>query len=101
MLKKAFTLIEILIVVILLGILAAVVVPQFADTADTARTNAAATTERMVQTQVELYRAKTGDYPADIATLVTDGYLEAEPDSTNFTVTYTAGTGDVVVAPIN
>ena len=38
MLKKAFTLIEILIVVILLGILAAVVVPQFTDVSDNAQT---------------------------------------------------------------
>ena len=37
--KKGFTLVEILIVVVILGILAAIVIPQFSEASTEARTN--------------------------------------------------------------
>jgi len=52
---KGFTLIEILIVVILLGILAAAVVPQFSGASDTAKANILAGTLRVVRTQISLF----------------------------------------------
>lgn len=73
MLKKAFTLIEILIVVILLGILAAVVVPQFTDVAGDATIAANQTTARALMTQVELYEAREGTPPSTMADLETAG----------------------------
>lgn len=97
--KKAFTLIEILIVVILLGILAAVVIPQFVDQADTARTAAAAQTEAVLNSSWQQYCAAQMAAGTDVsavapsaATLVTAGYLKEAPDATKFTVTV-AGTG--------
>jgi len=51
-----FTLVEILIVVIILGILAMVVVPKFASSADDAREAALATDYQAAVRQMELYK---------------------------------------------
>ncbi len=61
---KAFTLIEIMMVVVLLGILAAIVVPQISGASDLARETALRNDLRMVRTQIELYKLHhEGLYP--------------------------------------
>lgn len=68
---KGFTLVEILIVVVILGILAAIVVPQFTSAANEARGGNVATQETTIETQIELWAARNnGVYPD----LVTDGW---------------------------
>lgn len=63
---KGFTLIEILIVVIILGILAAIVVPQFTNASTQARVNSVHSMGQSIQSQVELYRMDhSGDLPTD------------------------------------
>jgi len=63
--RKAFTLIEILIVVIILGILAAIVVPQFTSATEDAQLSSAKSTLQTVRSQIELYRVRNnGAYPA-------------------------------------
>jgi len=62
--KAAFTLVELLIVVIILGILAAVVIPQFTDASDDARVSSLATNLSTVRGQLELYKLQHGAYPA-------------------------------------
>jgi general secretion pathway protein G len=62
--KKAFTLVELLIVVIILGILAAVVIPQFSDASTEARDSSLATNLATMRGQIELYRLQhNGVYP--------------------------------------
>lgn len=89
--KKAFTLIEILIVVILLGILAAVVVPQFTNTADEARTATDQATLRTLNGQIELYKAKESASPTTFAQMEAAGYIQAEPVGQAGTFTITGG----------
>lgn len=61
---KGFTLVEILIVVVILGILAAIVVPQFTNAANEARTGNTATQVSTLENQLELYAARnSGSYP--------------------------------------
>ena len=114
--KKAFTLIEILIVVILLAILAAIVIPMFGDATGQARRAKIDEDIARLQMQVELYRAQAGAYPTALADLLTevaagvdvngDGVVDAtdlygpwlkevplKPDGTAYT--YAAGTGEV------
>lgn len=62
--RNAFTLIEILLVIIILGILTAMVVPNFAGRAEQARTMAARTDiEANLAMALDLYRLDTGSYP--------------------------------------
>ncbi|MFZ4429998.1 MAG: type II secretion system protein [Phycisphaerales bacterium] len=83
--RQGFTLVEILIVVMVLGILAAVVVPQFSYATDEARAGAIRTQLRHLQNQIELYAARNkGAYPiASMAPnwelLRTGGSIKADP----------------------
>ncbi len=93
--RRAFTLIEILIVVVILGILAAIVIPQFTNASDDANANSAAAIEQTVRSQLELYRVRHGTYPADLASLwdgsAPDGtfYLQEAPTiPAGFAATY-------------
>ena len=54
--RTGFTLVEILIVVIILGILAAIVVPQFTDASNEARMSSLTSDLQTVRGQVELYK---------------------------------------------
>ena len=59
--KKGFTLIEILIVVIILGILAAIVIPQFSNASTAAKTSSVLSTAQTLRSQVALYRLQHND----------------------------------------
>lgn len=61
--KKAFSLVEFLIVVAILGILAAIVVPQFQSNAQRAKAAAAMDNLRILRNQIELYAARHGGVP--------------------------------------
>jgi len=56
--NKAFTLVEILIVVIILGILAAIVIPQFTEASNDARESALASDLQTARSQLELYKVQ-------------------------------------------
>ena len=67
MTHKGFTLVEILIVVVILGILAAIVVPQFTEASKEAREAALGSDLQTVRSQLELYRIQhLGNYPTDV-----------------------------------
>ncbi|HZN68367.1 MAG TPA: type II secretion system protein [Tepidisphaeraceae bacterium] len=61
-----FTLIEILIVVVLLGIMAAIVFPQFTNSSHQAKQAALAKIVQTVRTQIVLYKAQHGDQLPDL-----------------------------------
>ncbi|OPX22916.1 MAG: hypothetical protein B1H04_04350 [Planctomycetales bacterium 4484_123] len=56
--RKGFTLVEILIVVIILGILAAIVIPQFTEASNDARESALVSDLQTVRSQIELYKVQ-------------------------------------------
>ena len=65
--KRAFTLIEILIVVVILGILAAIVIPQFTDASQQASASSVAGQLQTLRGQIELYRVRNaGQDPANL-----------------------------------
>ena len=70
--RSAFTLIEILIVVILLGILAAIVVPMFTDAAEDTNIAACDTNVSALKTAFQLYTAHMGYPPTTLAALASE-----------------------------
>ncbi len=61
--KRAFTLVEILAVVVILGILAVVVVPRVLSSSATAKTNACFQNKASINTGIEKYYFDTGGWP--------------------------------------
>jgi general secretion pathway protein G len=61
---RGFTLIEILVVVVILGILAALVVPRIMERPDEARVVAAKSDIRAIMGALKLYRLDNGIYPS-------------------------------------
>lgn len=93
-----FTLIELLIVIIILGILAAIVVFGVSTFRDDANQKACVADRKSVEVAAQAYLAKTGSSPADYAALTGGGYLKAAPAGTYGSYSFTfaqgvAGTG--------
>ena len=64
MIKGGFTLVEILIVVVILGILAAIVIPQFTSASETAKASSLQSQLQTIRSQLELYQVQhNGMYP--------------------------------------
>jgi general secretion pathway protein G len=66
--RKGFTLVEILIVVIILGILAAIVIPQFTNASTDARKSNMASQDQTIKSQISLYMLQHGDTPPTLQT---------------------------------
>jgi general secretion pathway protein G len=99
--KRAFTLIEILIVVVILGILAAIVIPQFTDASEEAMLSSVQSQLQTLRSQVELFRVKSGGTLPDLINnqwdeLVNGDYIQqapVNPFSDTTTVAAAAGAG--------
>ena len=63
--RRAFTLVEILIVVIILGILAGIVIPQFGSFTEDANTSRLTSDLRMIRGQISQFYFDHGYYPGD------------------------------------
>ena len=83
--KKGFTLVEILIVVVILGILAAIVIPQFTSASTEAKESALQSDLQAMRSQIELFKihhndllpGEIGTGPLDITTIATTASFTA------------------------
>ena len=80
--KSGFTLVEILIVVVILGILAAIVIPQFTDASTEAKLSSLCTDLQTVRGQIELYKIQHNDIPPSFAAFVAQMTAQTEIDGT-------------------
>ena len=98
--RKAMSLIEVLVVVLILGILAAIAIPRIATSTTTANQNSCDTNVAMINSAIEQYAANNdGTYPADQAAVNTNitGSTTYFPDgaptcTTTGTITYNTTT---------
>lgn len=80
--RRGFTLVEVLIVVIILGILAAIVVPQFSNASTDAKLTALKANLQTIRAQIQLYKLQHNDnYPA-LATFSDQMTLASKADGT-------------------
>jgi general secretion pathway protein G len=91
--RHGFTLIEILIVVVILGILAAIVIPQFSNASQMARQNTLKDALRYLRTQIVVYGAQHLDvspgYPGGVP-----GTTPTQTDFLNQMTLYTDANGN-------
>ena len=83
---RAFTLIEILIVVIVLGILAPVVIPQFTDASTDAKLSALQADLATIRTQLQLYKLQHNETWPALATFANQMTLSSKADGTTAAV---------------
>ncbi len=110
--KKGFTLTELMVVVVILGILVAIAVPVYNNVTTNAQTKAEQSNIRIIEGALQSYISNTGGTYAAITlaangdvggtgitsgNLVTDGYLKAMPTQPDGSGTYIkAANGNVV-----
>lgn len=65
--RRGFTLVELVVVVLILGIIAAIAAPKMFDTASNAKDNSTRQSLAVVRDAIEMYRAQNTAYPTGAA----------------------------------
>lgn len=78
--RRGFSLLELLAVVVLLGIIAAIVVPRIASPTDQARSSTADHMTSSINSAIEQYRVEHGTWPTTLDDLVPDYLPDGVPD---------------------
>jgi len=87
--RKGFTLVEIMIVVAIIGLLAAIAIPNFVSARATAATNACLANLRQLDSAIQMYQIDNGSWPSQFSDL--SDYLRNVPTTcpADSTVSYT------------
>lgn len=68
-LRRGFTLVELLIVIIVIAVLAAIAIPKFANSSQRGKESALKADLKVLRNAVDLFKTDTGAYPGSIADL--------------------------------
>jgi general secretion pathway protein G len=92
--RNGFTLVELLIVVIILGILAAIVIPQFSDASSEAKYNSLTSNLATIRSQIQLYKVQhNGLLPGGGSASVTDSLTKYTTVDGSLAATQAPGAG--------
>ena len=87
--RQAFTLVELMIVVLILGVLAAIAIPRINGNAFKAGVNACRKNVDIINSQIELYYSRTGSWPVEIGEIIKDpNYFPDGPPKCPFNKPY-------------
>jgi len=80
--KRGFTLVELLVVVLILGALAAIAVPRIIGGATNAKIDACKTNVDLVNSRIEMYYATQGSWPGQLTNVTSDPnyFPDGEPN---------------------
>lgn len=70
--KRGFTLVELLVVVVVLAVLAAIVLPKFMDSGSRSKESAQKSDLKIIRNAVQLFYTDTGYYPSTLTDLTRD-----------------------------
>ncbi len=91
--NRGFTLVELLVVVLILGALAFIAIPRIGQSSTTAKVNACKTNVDLLNSQIELYYATNGSFPAALTTITGDAnYFPDGAPSCPFETAYSYST---------
>ena len=94
--KKGFTLIELIVVIMILGILATIAVPKFLKTSARAHDNATRSSLSVIRNAIEIYTAdhngelpgQRGDLPGDLSEYIRGGFPVSAPKKSDLVSYY-------------